>query len=550
MATIAHAAVGRPHNYGAMDFPLEPRAPVPEYSFHTPQDAPSLEARGYRAMSGFFARPHEFDLYKRDELPAQTDIDLKTAQSWYWGSDNMINMNLTCYTMQDNERLLGQESFADAIATASCTANSLAFTLSDATTYAAAHIAWGWVNHETNRTLTLVTENIGCTNETRQPWIVSAATFDSANQAVSFTATPTPWIDAIPRYGLRFSHDNITEAAPPSVADAINAGLSKRGLQKRFFFPEAKKRFTIDVSHDFSRNIFDTSIGDNVNAKVDCNPCGTKGKLNLDVDVLAIIAFPPRLEKATATLTPDGVGATVQIDLALQGELTNGVNQKFNLVTIGLPGSINILGLVIIGPQLQVDAIAQLSKVTAKAAVAFGVEMDVPASAIANLDLVHPENNKFQDWTPVFTPIPPTIDASVSVTGSVAPEINVQIGFNIKKVIDLAGGIALQAPQLSFDLSAQAESAGGVCGNPDAHLGLNFDVNLGVELDAFGGNAETSLPNKFILFATSTQIFSTCLTVAGGAPAPTDTTATTTDAAPATTTQASPTSLTNQTLSG
>jgi len=71
-------------------------------------------------------------------------------------------------------------------------------------------------------------------------------------------------------------------------------------------------------------------------------------------------------------------------------------------------------------------------------------------------------------------------------------------------------------PEITIDASAQATPDGGVCGDDNAFLGIEFDANLAAELDAFGGIAAASdLPNPFTLLSTQTPIFSTCITLAG-----------------------------------
>jgi len=84
LAAMAHAAVIDTSRYQAMS-ERDAFAVPAGYKLAVPDHAPSLEARGYQPMSALYARSHLWDLVKRDDT-TQTDIDLKTEQSWYWGS--------------------------------------------------------------------------------------------------------------------------------------------------------------------------------------------------------------------------------------------------------------------------------------------------------------------------------------------------------------------------------------------------------------------------------------------------------------------------------
>jgi hypothetical protein len=71
----------------------------------------------------------------------------------------------------------------------------------------------------------------------------------------------------------------------------------------------------------------------------------------------------------------------------------------------------------------------------------------------------------------------------------------------------------LTANSFAIDITARASTAG-VCDTSKAGASVDFEVDVGAELDAFGGLGPASdLPNKFALFSTSAQIFSTCVAV-------------------------------------
>lgn len=82
----------------------------------------------------------------------------------------------------------------------------------------------------------------------------------------------------------------------------------------------------------------------------------------------------------------------------------------------------------------------------------------------------------------------------------------------------MGAGLILQAPRFDLDFTAQADS-NGVCGGIDL-AGIQFGVDLGAELDGFGGYESVSdLSGQFGIVNTSTSLFSSCIGIAGAAPA-------------------------------
>lgn len=149
--------------------------------------------------------------------------------------------------------------------------------------------------------------------------------------------------------------------------------------------------------------------------------------------------------------------------------------------------------------------------------MSIGARLDIPSDAIANVDFNDSSKNSFSGWVPEFTPVGPELSGSVSVSGSVGPRISLELDVSVLGgKLAIGTGLSLGAPDLALNLGATADTAGGVCGNPDAHLGVNVDVGISAELDAFGGFGNPAdLPNKFPLVSTSVPLFSTCQTIGG-----------------------------------
>jgi hypothetical protein len=307
----------------------------------------------------------------------------------------------------------------------------------------------------------------------------------------------------------------ILTTSPNNSTNSTNS--TSPSLRKRF-----DKSVSVSVAETFNKNIFNKTI-DGVTASLDCVNCGTTGALDFDFSLNGglFTSF-----SGSATLTPSGLGATAELGLTLSGDLTDEINESITLFQTALPGGIDIPGVFSLGPQLVVDASADISSVTAAATLSFGVAITIPDTATAKVDFTDSSNNAFSGWTPQFSAIGPSVDASVSVSGSAGPRIAVELDASALGK-SIGAGVSLSAPEFTLDLSAQASTSGGICGNDDVQLGIEFNVNIGAELDAFGGlGAASSLPNPITLTSIATPIFSTCVTIDGTAPSTASATAT------------------------
>jgi hypothetical protein len=151
-------------------------------------------------------------------------------------------------------------------------------------------------------------------------------------------------------------------------------------------------------------------------------------------------------------------------------------------------------------------------------ALTLGAKLDIPAESVVKLNFDDSTDNNIGGWVPSFTPVGPELSGSVSVSASVGPRIQLEVGVTILG-FGAGVGLALSAPTLGLSLGAEADTAGGICENPDAQLGVNVDVGLSAQLDAFAGIGDLrDLPNRFEIAAVSTPLFATCITIGGSAP--------------------------------
>jgi hypothetical protein len=156
--------------------------------------------------------------------------------------------------------------------------------------------------------------------------------------------------------------------------------------------------------------------------------------------------------------------------------------------------------------------------VSGEVVLTMGARLEVPADSVVRVNFDDGTDNAIAGWVPSFTPVGPDLSGSVSVSASVGPRIQLEVGLSFFS-LGAGVGLALSAPTLGLTLGAEADTAGGVCDNPDAQLGVNVDVGLSAQLDAFGGAGDLKdLPNRFGLVSISTELFATCITIGGSAP--------------------------------
>lgn len=197
------------------------------------------------------------------------------------------------------------------------------------------------------------------------------------------------------------------------------------------------------------------------------------------------------------------------------------------------PGGIKA-GPISVGPLVRILGQADVDAVSAEVTLVVGARLDIPAESVVRLNFDDSTDNKIGGWVPFFTPVGPELSGSVNVSASIGPRFQLEVGMSFLGR-GTGVGIALTAPTLGVTLGADGNTAGGVCDNPDAKLGVNIDVRLSAQLDAFGGVGDLrELPHKFELVSTSTPLFATCLAI--GESAPSEAPATPADAPAATTT--------------
>ncbi|KAF2097676.1 hypothetical protein NA57DRAFT_76487 [Rhizodiscina lignyota] len=481
-------------------------------------------------------------------LATQPNFDLTSSQSWQWGksSGSSPAANVTGVAQKDSERYLSLENFEQAVQNVKCTGSAISFSFTNSKDYDSAKDSWNWVNTNGN-TIYFVLNAPGCgTNDgDRNPYTATKATF--GDNTVSFDAAEAKWADVLGNYEIHYGTSASAASSKTSLAQpSLSTGSATKNVvaianngnatvhdKRSFGIPTSIDGSTsVNFAHDLSGTIVPPKdIGGGVTLELDCAPCSTTGTLNLELDASLTGGIHAKISQT------DPLGANINLKLAAKGALTNAVNDVFTIAQIPLDDIPPIAGIVDIGPIINFQANVAISEIDAEVDLTVGGSVSIDPSSTADINVLSPGDSTFSGWTPTFSANTPSIDGSVTVNGDVSPEVSLELDFTVLSK-GLTAGIALIAPDLTVAASVAASTSGDgtVCGT-DATAGASLEVGVQAQLDLFAGEKsgnldQNNLPNKKQLFSTSTQLFSTCLTV-GGSSATAAPPASTTTSAPA-----------------
>jgi hypothetical protein len=441
------------------------------------------------------------------------DYQLSMSETWYWGMNgsSMPIAKADCSFVRDgkqswNGRIVPLEKLMGSVKNIHCSSDAVTLQWSDKDSFNAAETNWDWVNQDNSRYLAMVVMTPNCADGQRQTYKVSHIEASSGNLTMNIDAKPVDFADAIPYIDFRLS------------TTGVGVGNTTRSLAKR-----VEGQANIPVAKDFSgTNIFSQNISDSLDASLTCGNCKTTGNFELDLNVNfdAGAIFGGKLPfSGSLSITAQQVSATIGLDLVVSAELTSEFDKSVTFLNVPLlENPLAVAGIANIGPTLMVNLDAKINSVTASVDLSLGsVTLSVPDGAKATLDL-NGDNNGNSNFALDFSTEAPSVNAGISASASFGPNIVLGLEATLFKT-GVAAGLALAAPQLSVTASAGTDQD---CG------GVEFEADLTAQLNAFAGAgqvAEVAADKTISIIGTSTQIFSTCLTL------PTDSTAATTTAA-------------------
>jgi hypothetical protein len=404
--------------------------------------------------------------------------------------------NLTLYTPGAGEHIISMEKFLHLTKSVYCDQDGISIAFTDNTTFEKAKKIWDWANGAENRSFILVAGAGDCGwNEHRQPFIVRTLNFEGSN-VVRLNGGPESWQDVAHSYDLVVGH----------------IALNETQLRR------AKRDYTKDTSIPLELD-FPFSVGmseDGVSSTLSCTDCGTSGYFSLEL-VISTWWYVPT--GASIKVSPSGVEATVNLEWTISGELAGSINKEWTPISFPTPATIEIPEVLTIGPTIDLIVGVTLQALKAQATITGGAKATIPDSAIVEVNLLDPSDNKFSGWLPSVESYPFSVDAEISAT----------VGAY------LATALALEAEALGYGYEIELElrlpyftgkfdyltSPSGVC-NSDKTMGVEASLNVGGTLliDA----KEVSSPDPIFsiqLGSNSFPLASTCWPFGPGVSNPT-----------------------------
>ncbi|KAK5742360.1 hypothetical protein LTR17_003372 [Elasticomyces elasticus] len=408
---------------------------------------------------------------------------LKKHKSWQWGGDGAW-ANITCVSTSDDMKYLAVEGIDSVIQDLQCTDTGISFTFTDQDSYDSAQSAWGWIGEGDNRVIVAVLAKESCNSDgDRHPYNVTQVEF-SDNLAVTFVSTPAEWHEILGDYKMSL--------APTS------GSVERRGSSSGF----ASFDNSFAKSDILSKDVNGVTLG------LGCDPCSVSGGVNIDFDASLS-------DGATLSIQSVGLGAQIGLALSASGTLDTEFDESMTIVSLPIgPLAISALG-VKVGPVLEVLATLAITNISAEVQISMGASIEIEDSSWAWLQLPSFESSA-SGWGTTFSPIGPSLSGEVSASLSFFPTIALQLACEFPLFDAFTAGVGLNTPQFDVSGAVSIDSDGGVCDNSGS-AGVSLEVDVQGTLQVFGGFGEVDVANPehaFVLTATSTQLFSTCMAVA------------------------------------
>ncbi|KAK5988392.1 hypothetical protein PT974_12546 [Cladobotryum mycophilum] len=418
-----------------------------------------------------------------ENFSGYNDPSLSSSDNFYWAQQEqgiLANMTLS---VANGFRLLNSHRFGDIVEAVDCSNADVTIKFNSADNLNAAKNAWTWVNNKPENTVVYVVDGSSCGGQNqRQPYYVNSISYDEKSNSATLEASTAKWQDFA---------DDATIRLHGLPADGETA---KRG------WTSINKDVSINVAHDFGGHIYST-VYNGINIGIDCTDCKTTGTIEADITLSFSNGFQ-------ATMTAhNSFGFRFAVGLSASGAIHSPwASQSFRVATVPLAG-ISISDVVELGPEITFDVQASISDLTAAFNTNFGIAMTLPEGSQMTL-------GQSANLNPSFSKIGPSISGSVSTSARLAPLATLSMAGTFMGK-GLVGGLSLNAPILTANVKAAGNSAGGVCPNGGT-TGVAYSVNVGMEVDAFGGFGSISdQPHKTALYTKNAPIVNDCVRITG-----------------------------------
>lgn len=414
------------------------------------------------------------------------DLHLQNTESFLWAApsgDELIYANFTLFYPESTEHILATERFANKLKTVNCGQNKdLTIEFNDQASLEEAKAEWNWVNRNTKNTFVLVTNHKGCSpDEERVPYVIHDIKYDGAT--AHLTAEPKEWEAVAHSYTLHVGH--------------IPLNNNHRALMER-------AGFAMNLASSYNKNLFSKTIGA-WSTTVDLN-LATYGKLNVDFDIDVSLL---KIKSASITLSPQGVGASAELAVALNGQLTSAFTWSNNIISIPVTG-IEIAKIVKLGAFLDVEFAFSITAIKGTANAKIGARSDIPDTSLVRVDLVKSSNNAVQGWNPTFSATPFSLNAKVEGAAEAYAKPNIKLEASVlSKGWNVALGI--KTPYIKANFAALYNNAG-VCGTTQP-FGVDVSAKAGIVANVQAANkgSEASPFWQKELYSKEWDLYTRCL---------------------------------------
>ncbi|OCK74096.1 hypothetical protein K432DRAFT_430220 [Lepidopterella palustris CBS 459.81] len=410
-------------------------------------------------------------------------LELQSSEIFLWGdfeSESAVLANFTVYMPGDNENILSMEKFNGMLASINCS-NGLTLAFNDYDTFSYAQKVWDWVNGADDHSFVMVAGVGDCGNNThRLPFVVSSIQYDEELNTAHLAANVSDWKT------IAHSFDMVV-----GRISGNDTGLYSRDITKSL---------SVDVSSHWPFSV-KLSSG-KLSAELACTNCSTTGEFDIEFRISQKWFIPTG---ASMRVSPKGVSAIAQVKFTGAGAITNSLTKTWDIVNIPIDGITIPGGILDLGPFLTVAVGVELSAVTISASIQGGGTATFSDSAVVQVDLLNPTNNKFSGWTPSIEALPIRVDEKISggVSMFVQPSLELRaeaLGQGFKF------GLNLRVPNVNAKLEF-IDSPQGACtttpaGQQKHEFGVRISANIGAQLNLAASKIDGSDPLFKVQIAT------------------------------------------------
>ncbi|KAF9886762.1 hypothetical protein FE257_011139 [Aspergillus nanangensis] len=417
-------------------------------------------------------------LAKRDDAAA--GVSLQDHEKFMWASGEKPNSAVTAVSMvvysKQDEKILDLDKLAFALDKVTC-GDSMTLKFKNKLFYAAAKIAWNWVNYNDLRSFVVIANWEGCGDpKARNPWVVSNAVFNDKTSTATLAATQSTWQKVSNSYTMDFG-------------DIILG--SDGSKDKRWLDFDLSKAFTIDLSSEFPSEIANwTMTNPYVDAylAISCDDCGTEGTLQFAGHVEGSVFGG--IDKFEVSATPHGISAHLGISLDFHGEVDfdsmPAPGDEFTLVELPLPSGWRVPGVLQFGPNVKINAGYTIERIIGDAHVSTGITASIPDDSVAKVDLSAEKAVDIHGWIPEIETDPLEISVQIDATAHLYTEVAVAASIEILDENGINVEIGIKVPDITVTASA-GYNIDGFCEDDDSKpFGVKLDATLGASLGLQG----------------------------------------------------------------